>query len=284
VLEGKIDYLLKNNETLEVQNIGLTNQITTSETLLKSYKNELVKWKKLLKADAVDEMKAIDTERRIMQASLELESLKSKINENLTTIKSNQSQIFLEKATFENTAMQEANELKQKNELIYNDIQSLEHMIKDAVIVSPSEGQVTDLKIYATGEVVSPQRPIMSIVPNNQNLMIEAFVLPMDIERVYAGQEVEISFPAYISPSALPMKGKITYVSADTITPENEKESFYTILIKITPDGLDAIEKNGFTIVPGMPSTAFVKTGKQTFMAYLMNPFVQIFKGIYNAN
>ena len=284
VLDGKVALLKNNNETLYAQNKGLKKQIDSNEHLHTSYKKELKKWNKLLKEDAVDEHKAVEIERRIVETILQIESLKSRINENLTTIKSNESQIDLEKITFENAALQEGKEFRQKNELIYNQIKSLEHTIQNAVIKSPSDGLITDMKIYAIGEVVSPQKPIMSIVPDSKELMIEAFVLPMDIERVYKGQKAEVSFPAFVDPSAIPIEGEITYISADVITPENQKESYYTVLIKITPDGLSAIEKNGFKIIPGMPSSAFVKTGKRTFMEYLMNPLIQMFKGIYHAN
>ena len=284
VLSDKILLLESKNKVLQEKNKGLKEQILANDKLYASYEKELKKWKKLLKADAVDEMKAIEIERRMLQAKAQTASLQSQIDENLATIQSNESQIALEKTTFDNDALKERKKLKSDNDIIYNKIMSLKHTIENAVIKAPSGGRITDMKIHAVGEVVSPQKPIMSIVPNTKELMVEAYVLPMDIERVYQGQKAEVSFPAFVNPSALPIYGEITYVSADTITPENQKESFYTILIKITPDGLEAIRKNDFKIIPGMPASAFVRTGKQTFMEYLMQPVIQMFKGIYHAN
>jgi len=284
VIDNKVRLLQSNNDVLRQKNRGLEEQVSANEKLYESYKKELKKWKKLLKADAVDEMKAIEIERRMVQTKAQIASLRSQIDENLATVKSNENQIELEKTTFANSALKERKKLKSDNDIIHNKIMSLAHTIDNAVIKAPSEGRITDMKIHAVGEVVSPQRPIMSIVPNDKELMIEAYVLPMDIERVYQGQKAEISFPAFVDPSALPVYGEITYVSADVITPENQKESFYTILIKITPDGMKAIEANQFKIIPGMPASAFVRTGKQTFMEYLMQPLIQMFKGIYHAN
>jgi len=284
VIDDKVALLQSNNEVLKEKNKGLEEQIIANEKLYDSYAKELKKWKKLLRADAVDELKAIEIERRMVQTKAQTASLRSQINENLATIQSNKNQISVEKATFANESLKERRKLKSDNDIIYNKIRSLKHTIENAVIKAPSEGRITDMKIHAVGEVVSPQKPIMSIVPEDKDLMIEAYVLPMDIERVYQGQKAEISFPAFVNPSALPIYGEITYVSADVITPENRKESFYTILIKITPDGLKAIEANQFNIIPGMPASAFVKTGKRTFMEYLMQPLIQLSKGIYNAN
>jgi len=284
VLNDKVLLLESKNEVLREKNKGLEKQILANNALYASYEKELKKWKKLLKADAVDEMKAIEIERRMMQTKAQAASLRSQIDENLATIKSNENQIELEKTTFDNESLKERKKLKGDNDTIYNKIMSLKHIIANATIKAPSDGRITDMKIHAVGEVVSPQHPIMSIVPNTKGLMIEAYVLPMDIERVYEGQRAEISFPAFINPSALPIYGEITYVSADTITPDRQKQSFYTILIKITPEGLAAIKTNKFKIIPGMPASVFVRTGKQTFMAYIMHPFILMFKGIYNAN
>ena len=140
------------------------------------------------------------------------------------------------------------------------------------------------MKIHSSGEVVSPQNQIMSIVPNGAELIIEAYVSPTDVEKVYVGQKAEISFPAFVDPSALPIAGEVTYLSADAMVPEGAKESFYKILVKITPDGFKAIETNEFTILPGMPVSLFIQTGESTLMRYLMNPLILLSKGIFNAN
>ena len=140
------------------------------------------------------------------------------------------------------------------------------------------------MKIHTSREVVTAQKQIMSIVPDDKKLIIEAYILPSDIEKVYKGQAAEISFPAFVDPSAMPIEGKLTYISADAITAEGEKESYYVTLLEITPKGFEAIKKNGFKIIPGMPAAAFIKTGKKTLMQYLTQPIIQMFKGIYNAN
>ena len=44
------------------------------------------------------------------------------------------------------------------------------------------------------------------------------------------------------------------------------------------------LKNHGFNIIPGMPVSAFIKTGETTLMRYLMLPFIQLSKGIFNAN
>jgi len=283
-LDAKINLLKSQNRVSISQNSGLVDQLTSNKKLLASYKKELSKWKKLLKQDAVDELKAVDTQRKIIQTILQLDSIKSRIEENNATIESRKQEIVLAKEQFKNTALTKKNELTLDNKLNYESIIALKDTVESLTIKSPSDGLVTDMKIRSTGEVVTPQKQIISIVPNTKDLIIEAFVIPTDIEKLYKGQTTEISFPAFVDPSALPITGEITYISADIITPENSQESFYTIRIAFTKEGLEAIEHNKFKIVPGMPAAAFVHTGKRTLIAYLMNPVIQMFKGIFHAN
>jgi epimerase transport system membrane fusion protein len=267
-----------------MENKGLKQQSESQQQLLLSYEKELKKWNKLLKSNAVDELKAIETERQIVQIKLTINSIQSKIEENLATIHANEQQIELEKANFKNLSMEKITELKLNNELTKNKIDSFQNTLNNALIKAPSKGLVTDMKIHTAGEVVSPQKPIMSIVPDDKELMIEAHVLPTDIEKVYVGQKAEISFPSFVNPAAIPIEGKLTYVSADTVIPEGSKEAFYKILVKITPKGMEAIKTNQFEILPGMPASIFVRTGESTLMEYIMQPIIQLSKGIFHAN
>jgi len=283
-LQSKIILLESKNNILLEQNKGLQKQIDSNKKLLASYEKELQKWKKLLKQNAVDEQKSIEVERKIEQIRQQIDSLESRVKENTANIEANNRQIDLEKSAFKNDALRKLSQLKLENKLTRAQIMSYQNGVENAMIKSPGEGRITDMKIHAAGEVIPPQKPTMSIVPLKQKMKIEAFVHPTDIEKVYVGQKAEISFPSFVDPSAVPIIGEIAYVSADTVVPEGMKEPFYRILIKFTPEGLKAIEENGFTILPGMPASAFIKTGEMTLLRYILQPVIQLSKGIFHAN
>jgi len=283
-LESDIALLKSKNTILFEQNTGLKNEIVSNKRLLESYTKELTKWKKLLKQNAVDEQKSIEIERKIEQIHQEINSLKSRIKENLATAEANKRQIVTQKNSFKNDALRELNRLKLENKMTRSEISFYQNSVNDLTLKSPGEGRVTDMKIHAAGEVAIPQKPIMSIVPKKKKLKIEAYVLPTDIEKIYIEQKTEISFSSFVDPSAIPILGEITYISADSIIPEGMDESMYRILVKFTPEGLQAIETNGFTILPGMPATIFVKTGEMTLMEYIMQPLIQLSKGLFHAN
>ena len=283
-LNSKVILFKSRNEILLEENNGLTKQISSQKKLLTSYEKELKKWQKLLKKNAIDEQKTIETERKIEQIHQQINNIESKSKENIATINANNSQIDLEKSTFKNNTLSNLGKLKLDNKLTKTQITTYKNKVANTIIKSPGEGRVTDMKIHVSGEVASPQKPIMSIVPRKQNMKIEAYVLPTDIEKIYIGQKTEISFPSFVDPSAIPITGEIAYISADTVIPEGMRAPFYRMLVKFTPKGLKAIKENNFTILPGMPSAVFVRTGEMTLLNYIMQPLIQLSKGMFHAN
>lgn len=281
---AKIALLKSKNEVYLSQNRGFAKQIASNKILQKSYEKELTKWKKLLKQDAVDELKSIETQRKIEQVKQQIDSIKSKIEENLVTIKSNEQQMVYETETFKNNALAKLNDLRVNNQQMKSKIISLKNRVEQSTIKSPSDGLVIDMKLHAARESVSPYKPILSIVPDDKELGIEAYVKVIDIEKVFKGQKATISFGSFVDPSAVPIEGEVTYISADTIVPEGSREPLYKLLIKITDKGQAAIKENQFNIIPGMPMSAFIKTGETTLMRYLLSPFIQLSKGMFNAN
>jgi len=282
--KSKISLLEIKNRIYISQNDGLKREIESNKRLLTSYEKELKKWKKLLKQDAVDELKSIETQRRIEQVKQQIGTIESKIEENLATIKANEAQIIFEKNQYKNKAIMSLNDLRLDNKQIESRIEILQNNLANSTIKSPSDGKVADMKLHAAGEAIPPYKPILTIVPDSKDIKIEALVLLTDIEKVFVGESVEISFASFVDPGALPIAGEITYVSADAFVPDGARESFYKVLIKITPAGFEAIKKNEFNILPGMPATAFIKTGETTLMRYLIQPFILLSKGIFNAN
>lgn len=192
--------------------------------------------------------------------------------------------INLKREEFINNSLINLDKMLLNNRIIYDNVISLNNRVSNLVIKAPSSGIITDMKIKGTGEIISPFREIASIVPNSKKFLIEAFVSPTDIEKIYKGQTTEVSFPSFVDPSALPIKGKIRYISANVINMGNSQMPSYRIVVEITEDGERAIEKNNFNIIAGMPSAIFIHTGKKTLASYLLSPIIQMFKGIFHAN
>lgn len=133
-------------------------------------------------------------------------------------------------------------------------------------IRSPVRGIVKDIRIQ-TGDgsgVIRPGDAIMEVVPLDDQLVIEANIKPSDVAFLHPGQGAMVKITAYDFSIYGGLKGKLTDISADTIT--NEKgESFYQI--KVTTDK-NTITRNGneLPIIPGMVASVDILTGEKTVM------------------
>ena len=283
-LNLKLAMLKSRNDILSEQTKGLEDRIKYNQNILESYQKELQKWQNLYDRNMTDELKLFDNRRKINQILSDIDSAKSKIAENRETIISNNQQIELEKASFEDKARNELKDVLLKISMLKNKIESLKENLNNIILKAPDSGIVSNMEIHAVGEVVPPNKPVATIVPESKKIVLEVMVSPTDIDKVHVGQKADIHFPSYVDPAAKSIEGIVTYVSADTTVPRGAKHPVYKALVDITPKGMEAIRANGFDIIPGMPTSVYIKAGKRSFMSYILNPLESLIKGAFHAN
>ena len=284
-LKEKIADLRYQIQQLSQTNKAIAIQLRLKRQIAKSYEHELAKWQELLRQGLADELKINDLQRRLASIRSEINSIQAQIAQNRLKIAEYKNKIALLQSQETKELREQLKNINAKLPQLRTQIAVLEDEIKKSTITAPASGYVVDMKVHSPGEVITPHRPILYIVPKNDRLIIEAHISPLDIDKVHVGQEAEIHFAPYVDPSAKPVKGKITYVSADIITdPAHPQIRYYKALVQITPEGMRAIKENGFKIVPGMPVTVFIKAGKRSFLSYILIPVEQLMKGAFHAN
>jgi protease secretion system membrane fusion protein len=142
-------------------------------------------------------------------------------------------------------------------------------------IRSPVEGQVVGLTLGSTGGVVSPGQRLMDVIPKGEALMVDAKIPPHVIDKVYAGEEVEVRFSTFANSPQLVLDGKLMSVSSDVITEQTAmgNMSYYLARVEITPEGIRQLGKR--VMQPGMPAEVLVKTGERSVLTYLMHPLTK---------
>lgn len=117
----------------------------------------------------------------------------------------------------------------------------------------------------------------MDIVPQNDRLIIEAQVLPQDIDVVHEGLAAKVMLSAYKSRFVPRLNGKVVQVSADRFLNENTGEPYFLVRVEIDKDALDGLP-NEVALYPGMPAEVFITTGEGTFLQYLASPIIDSFR------
>jgi len=139
---------------------------------------------------------------------------------------------------------------------------------------APVRGVVKEIAVTTQGGVIPQNGKLMTIVPLDEQLLIEARISPRDIAFIHPGQEALVKITAYDYSIYGGLKGKVTVISPDTIRDEVKQDQFYyRVYIRTDSDKLYNKEGKSFSITPGMVATVDIRTGEKTILDYLLKPF-----------
>jgi HlyD family secretion protein len=145
-----------------------------------------------------------------------------------------------------------------------------EDQLKRIEIRSPQDGMVFQSNVHTVGGVITAGDAMMLIVPDADNLTVEAKVNPQDIDQVRPGQIALLRLSAFNQRTTPEIYGTVTRISADASTDQRTGQTYYTIRIAMPGD--EVAKLGEVRMVPGMPVEAFVQTGDRTMISYLVKP------------
>ena len=140
---------------------------------------------------------------------------------------------------------------------------------------SPVEGQVVGMTVTSTGGVVTPGQRLMDIVPKGEALLVDAKIPPHVIDKVRAGESVDVRFSSFSNSPQLVLDGRLVSLSSDVISEQTAAGvmSYYLGRVEITPEGIKELGKR--VMQPGMPAEVLIKTGERSLLTYLMHPLTK---------
>lgn len=141
-------------------------------------------------------------------------------------------------------------------------------------IRAPQTGVVHESILHTVGGVVAPGETLMLIVPTDEPLLVNVRVDPIDIDKVYVGQEVVLRLPG-LNPRTTPeLFASITRVAPDATIDTATGLHYYAARISISDEELSRLP-DGVQLVPGMPVEAYMQIDDRTVLSYLINPFTE---------
>ncbi len=163
------------------------------------------------------------------------------------------------------------------------------------VLRAPIDGTVQQLGVHTIGGVVTPAETLLAIVPDQDDLIVEAMVQNKDVGFVRAGQMVRVKVDTFNFTRYGLIEGKVLDVTRDAVTLGTDQKQQAKSNAQGQSDGMGADATNapvyivhialkadtittesGLTkLSPGMQVSAEIQTGRRRVIDYLLSPLVK---------
>ncbi len=268
--EGAIAVLNQRASQLESQVVGLKALQESKKQLADSFSEELVEVRALLAEGFANKLRLRELERNHAMLVGEAAELSANIASTQIQIGQAQLEIIQTQNQFQTEVVNQLAETQSALKDTRERVTALTDIVTRTEVRAPGTGIVNNLQVHTIGAVIAPGSPIAEIVPQSEELVVEAGVQTIDIDRIAAGQQATIRLPTFNSKTTPTLFGTVLNVSADTVIDEATQASYYLARIEITPESMTEIED--LILIPGMPAEVFITTPSRTFLQFVMKP------------
>lgn len=262
--------------------VGLKSQSSSASDQVKSLKAEIATVRRLLAQGYETKPRLYALQRRQSELAGSRGQYDAQIAKAQQTIAETQMQILDQQKEFENKNSEDLRDAQSQVADLQDKLRAAQDVVDRTVITAPAGGIVTGLRYHTSGGVIAPATPIMDIVPQDDQLIIEARLKPADISNVHPGLDARILFTSYKMRNTPKVPGKVTQVSADAFTDEHNPQlaSYYTAQIEVDKEFIRQMAQP-VELYPGMPAQIMVRTGSRSFLGYLFSPITDSMRSAF---
>jgi adhesin transport system membrane fusion protein len=267
VAAGSDSRIMQRRQDVEEERVNLSQY----QNVLSLSQKELAVTKPLLASGAVSEIEILRLERQIVELEGNITKSKVAIERGLNAIE--EEIIKKEEARLKlvNRWNQELTEATAEMATLQQSQTSLEDVVSQADLRSPINGTVQRLLINTVGGVITPGSAVVELVPQDDQLIVEAKVSPKDIAFIREGQPAILKFSAYDFTIYGGMSAEVQHISADAITNDKD-ETYYLVRLETKR----SIADESLDILPGMIVQVDILTGKKTVLNYILSPLFNV--------
>ncbi len=255
---------------------SLNQQISSTEDDLKFVKEQLdiqktleSSKKELFELDLVAESQVLAEKNKRLSLEKEFTKTSNKLGE----LKSNREEY---NSKWFGGINDELVALEDQKMNLQEDLKKLERQQTDVIVRAPSDGMVLTLHSLYAGAVISKGKSVVTLVPTGVELLTVFDVDPSDISKLIPDTSVKIQLNALPAQKHGELKGKLIYVSADTVDKnvDGSPGNFYRARAQITENELKDTPP-GFNLMPGMKVSGKFRVGKRRLITYFIYPLIR---------
>lgn len=269
-LEGRKQQLGEQIRQLEQQIGGLEAQRRATGAEIELIVGELTDLEGLLQSQLVGKTRVTALRREKTQLEGTLGGLVSQIAQAHEAISERRLQILQIEEESRAEVLELLQEVRSRIAQLEEQKIAAEDELTRVEIRAPRSGYVHQLAIHTVGGVVGPGETLLLIVPKEDLLVVEARVLPTNIDQLSPNQPSTLRFPSFDQRTTPELEARLLTISADLSRDDATGLSYYSVRLTIPEAELAKLD--GKRLVPGMPVEAFIRTDKRSVLSYLVKP------------
>lgn len=273
ILKSQEDILSARIEQIKVQIEGLELQKSAFERRIENYTEMLVRMRDGESKGLIQGNQLAQREDELIEIEANLGQVISDIAQAQASIGETKLQILQLTQEYRERASTELEEIRAQISELQERRKVAADVLARTEIRAPGSGAIQNLKVHTVGSVVRPGDVLMELVPEDEELIINARVSPIDIDNVAPGLSTEVRFSAFKTKLIPIMLGKVESVSGDVITPDNGNEPPY-YLARVTVDENDIPVDIKDRLTAGMPADVVITTGERTVINFIASPLM----------
>lgn len=233
----------------------------------------------------------LESKQLLVETRAELEITRSKISSLDAAIAGLEQKVVATDAEIRTNAMGELSKARDRMHAAEEALAKATRRAELQTLRAPISGTVQQMHIANIGAVVTPAQQLLSVVPNDDRVEVEAVLENRDVGFVTAGQHVQLKVDAFPFTRYGLLGGTVVSVdrdaeaapvnqsgvqgsqrSADAIDHvEGSERLRYTVHIALQTGALD-IDGRSASLLPGMSIKAEILTGKRRIIDFLLAP------------
>jgi HlyD family secretion protein/epimerase transport system membrane fusion protein len=269
-LQGQIEILTQRALQLQKQIDGLNVRIESNDRQLALVRQEIM---------GVEGLVRMGLERLPRLLSLQREEArligeKGEAIENIARIQQAVGEAEMQRTQLQRARQEEiAKELRELQgrmlELREREISANDQLMR-LTIDAPESGMVMDLRYSTRGGVIAAGSQVASIVPQEERLVVEAQITPVDVDTVRIGMPASIRLSHAAARTTPVLEGLVERISPDRMTDQRTGMPYFVARIAIAPEELTKHEY--LRLQPGMHAEVLIRRGERSFASYLARP------------
>ena len=146
-------------------------------------------------------------------------------------------------------------------------------------ITAPVDGTVLEVADRSIGSVLREAETLMTLVPDNADLYVEAMVPSRDVSYLKLGDTVRVKLESYPFQRFGTLDGTLSEISPDSISQQEGENGptrlVYRVQVQLAAKPAETAAR-GIRLKPGLVATAEIKTGDRTIASYVLDPVLKI--------